>query len=114
MLHRELDMRFMDFERYVRTGQGQDFHCEMKADDWYVYHQGQADQARLIARELVNNLRLPAGATQMLDLGGGHGLYSLTLCTRYPNLRARVLDLAIPLKGERGGREKPSTESSRL
>ena len=97
MLHRELDMRFMDFERYVRTGQGQDFHREMKADDWYVYHQGQADQARLIARELVNNLRLPAGATQMLDLGGGHGLYSLALCTRYPNLRARVLDLAIPL-----------------
>jgi ubiquinone/menaquinone biosynthesis C-methylase UbiE len=97
MLHRDLDLRFMDFERYVRTGKGQDFHRELKAEDWHIYHQGQADQARLIARELVNSLSVPGGATQMLDLGGGHGVYSLALCTRYPGLRSRVLDLAIPM-----------------
>ncbi|MBB5060360.1 ubiquinone/menaquinone biosynthesis C-methylase UbiE [Granulicella aggregans] len=99
MLHRELDMRFMEFGQYVRTGRGQDFHSEMQPEDWYVYHQGQADQARLIAGELVSNLRLPSGATEMLDIGGGHGLYSLALCTHYPHLHARVLDLAIPLSG---------------
>jgi len=36
----------------------------------------------------------------MLDLGGGHGLYSLALCERYPDLQSRVLDLAIPLQHE--------------
>jgi SAM-dependent methyltransferase len=36
----------------------------------------------------------------MLDLGGGHGLYSLALCEHYPALHSRVLDLATPLQHE--------------
>jgi SAM-dependent methyltransferase len=97
MLHRDLDMRFMDFESYVRTGKGKDFHDELGDGDWHTYHQGQADQARLIAKDLVGSVRIPDGSTRMLDLGGGHGLYSVAFCTRYPDLQARVLDLAIPV-----------------
>jgi SAM-dependent methyltransferase len=65
-----------------------------------MYHPGQASQARLILEEVVNRIPVPAGASEMLDLGGGHGLYSLALCERYPDLRSRVLDLATPLKNE--------------
>jgi len=37
---------------------------------------------------------VPDGATELLDLGGGHGRYALAFCRRYQRLRARVLDLA--------------------
>jgi hypothetical protein len=33
----------------------------------------------------------------LLDLGGGHGLYSVAFCMRYRHLHARVLDLATTI-----------------
>ena len=100
VLHRAIDFRFMDFERYVRTGEARKFHQELNDEDWIQYHRGQASQAKLILQEVVSRIPVPKGASKMLDLGGGHGLYSLSLCERYPNLHSRVLDLAIPLQDE--------------
>lgn len=97
ILHRNIDLRFMDFEQYVRTGESRDFHRELSQEDWISYHLGQASQARLIVEEVAARAPIPAGASHMLDLGGGHGLYSLALCERCPSLQARVLDLATPL-----------------
>ena len=94
ILHRAIDFRFMDFERYIRTGEPRDFHQELGEEEWGLYHRGQASQARLIVHEVVNRILLPAGASHMLDLGGAHGLYSLALCERYPDLHSCVLDLA--------------------
>jgi cyclopropane fatty-acyl-phospholipid synthase-like methyltransferase len=88
----------MNFERYIRTGEANDFHRALDSSDWTAYHLGQAGQARLIAEEIVSKVPLPRGATQMMDLGGGHGLYSIAFCSRYVDLCARVLDLAIPLQ----------------
>ncbi len=100
ILHRTIDFRFMDFERYVRTGEPLDFHRGLDEDEWARYHRGQASQALLILPEVVKRLPVPDGASKMLDLGGGHGLYSLELCERYPALHSRVLDLATPLQHE--------------
>ncbi|MFI7150743.1 methyltransferase [Nonomuraea sp. NPDC050022] len=36
---------------------------------------------------------VPAGATRMLDVGGGHALYSVELLRRHPGLRSTVIDL---------------------
>ncbi|MFI6505688.1 methyltransferase [Nonomuraea typhae] len=36
---------------------------------------------------------VPRGAERVLDLGGGHAVYSLTLLARHPGLSATVLDL---------------------
>jgi SAM-dependent methyltransferase len=98
VLHRAIDLRFMDFDRYVRTGESRDFHKELTQEDWVCYHSGQASQARLIVEEVSNRSPIPAGASEMLDLGGGHGLYSLAFCQRHPGLHSRVLDLATPLQ----------------
>ena len=99
ILHRAIDFRFMNFEQYVRTGQSRDFHRELDEQEWVRYHRGQASQARLILQEVVQ--RIPAsGASKMLDLGGGHGLYSLALCERYPELHSTVLDLVTPVLQE--------------
>lgn len=47
----------------------------------------------LIARKVV----LPRDAHHVLDIGGSHGLHSMTLCNKYPNLRATILDDAAAL-----------------
>ena len=93
ILHRSLDLRFMNFEEYVRHGKPQEFHSALSQEEWGIYHQGQADQAALMIDEVIETIALPAHATDLLDLGGGHGLYSVAFCRRYPNLRARVMDL---------------------
>ena len=97
ILHRGLDLRFMNFEEYVRHGKSQEFHSALSQEEWRIYHQGQADHAAQMMDEVIERFSLPTNATDLLDLGGGHGLYSVALCRRYPNLRARVVDLATTI-----------------
>ncbi len=40
----------------------------------------------------VAKVKLPATARRLLDVGGGHGLYSIKFCRRYPQLSATVFD----------------------
>lgn len=60
---------------------------------WERYIRGQHQLARLSAAEVARKLPLPPGARTLLDVGGGHGLYSAQLCRRHPGLTATVLDL---------------------
>jgi ubiquinone/menaquinone biosynthesis C-methylase UbiE len=106
ILHRSIDFRFFDFESYVRRGEARDFHQELNSEEWTGYHRGQAVQAKLLADELIRKVRLSPSATKMLDLGGGHGVYSLAFCNAYPGLRSRILDLATPLD------QRPLTQSA--
>lgn len=94
ILHRKLDLRFMNFEEYVLRGKIPDFHANLTREDWQLYHEGQADQAAQLVEEVLKRIPLPSHARELLDLGGGHGLYSDAFCRRYPGLRARVIDLA--------------------
>jgi SAM-dependent methyltransferase len=48
--------------------------------------------ARMAGDEIAARVKLPAGATRLVDLGGGHGLYSIKFCRRYPNLSATIVD----------------------
>lgn len=113
ILHRSLDLRFMNFEEYVRHGKPQEFHSALSQEEWRIYHQGQADHAALVVEEVIETIPLPAQATDLLDLGGGHGLYSVAFCRRYPNLRARVLDLA-KTNGELETKEVSDSAGSRV
>lgn len=96
VLHRKLDLRVMEFETYLRGGRALGFHENLKPEDWPLYQQGQASHAALILDEVIAKAPMPDGATDLLDLGGAHGLYSFEFCNRYPGLRARVVDLATP------------------
>jgi SAM-dependent methyltransferase len=96
VLLRNLDLRFMNFEEYVQRGTTRDlFHSALGPEDWCIYHDGQTSHAAQIVDEVIERTPLPPHATHLLDLGGGHGLYSVGFCERYRNLRARVIDLAI-------------------
>lgn len=113
ILHRSLDLRFMDFENYVRNGNSGEFHADLSPDDWRTYHKGQADHAAQVIGEVIERVSLPSQARDLLDLGGGHGLYSIAFCSRYPNLQAVVLDLDTTV-GEREAQRVPSGVSGRV
>jgi SAM-dependent methyltransferase len=104
VLHSNLDLRFMDFEKYVMHGKSLEFHACLSAEEWRIYHEGQAGHSAQIIGEVIERISLPAHATELLDLGGGHGAYAIAFCRRYHGLRARVLDLATAV-GEQEAKE---------
>jgi hypothetical protein len=57
------------------------------------FEQVQAGQAARLAEEVLDLVPVPAGATGLLDVGGGHAAYAVAFCRRHPRLRATVLDL---------------------
>lgn len=59
----------------------------------------QGGLASWLAEEVVELARLPQGPLQVLDLGGGHGVYSEAFCGAHPELTATVVDLPGALAG---------------
>jgi SAM-dependent methyltransferase len=78
----------------LRTGTSSGSHEAGPGDPyWQRYIAGQQELARLSAAEITRKLPMPRRPRALLDLGGGHGWYSASLCRRYPGLTATVLDL---------------------
>jgi hypothetical protein len=81
-------------EDLVRDGRSVEIHDRPPDHPyWRTYIRGQFELARLSAPEVAKGLRLPEGATTMVDLAGAHGWFSAQLCERHPGLRATVVDL---------------------
>lgn len=80
-------------DEFVRTGKALDVHSSLNARQWAIYQDGMRDVAANAAVELAKRLPVPQGATQLLDIGGSHGLYSTELCKRHPALSATILEL---------------------
>jgi 2-polyprenyl-3-methyl-5-hydroxy-6-metoxy-1,4-benzoquinol methylase len=80
-------------EDYVRTGKPMDTHTHLTPQEWASYQEGMRDLSVNTAEEVASKLKLPAGATRMLDIGGSHGLYSVGLCRRHPSLASTILEL---------------------
>lgn len=49
--------------------------------------------AQLVGDEIVSKASLTQHARRLLDVGGGHGRYSIAFCRRYPQLKATIVDL---------------------
>jgi hypothetical protein len=82
-----------ELERFVQTGSPIAFHERLTGAEWEDYEQGMAAIARLTLPEVVWRTPIPAGATALLDIGGGHGLAAARFLQRHPQLTATVLDL---------------------
>ncbi|MEO7020080.1 MAG: class I SAM-dependent methyltransferase, partial [Ktedonobacteraceae bacterium] len=57
------------------------------------HYAGLAALAMVLGQEIVHRIRLPAGSTRLLDVGGSHAAYSLLFCRKHPTLHATVVDL---------------------
>lgn len=54
------------------------------------------DLAHVILEQVVEEVPVPDGQARLLDLGGGHGLYTIGLCQAHADLSATLLDLDGP------------------
>jgi 2-polyprenyl-3-methyl-5-hydroxy-6-metoxy-1,4-benzoquinol methylase len=54
---------------------------------------GMIAMARGTATEAASRVKLPSNARRLVDVGGGHGLYSIAFCRRNPQLTATVFDV---------------------
>jgi hypothetical protein len=82
------------YEAFVRTGKPMAGHQGMQDDDfWNMYQRGMRSVAGLAAREIADRFPMPPGARDMLDLGGSHGYFSVSLCRKHPDLKSVILDL---------------------
>lgn len=57
------------------------------------HYAGLASLATAFGGEIVRHVRLPAKATQLLDVGGSHAGYSTLFCRKYPRLHATIMDI---------------------
>ncbi len=48
--------------------------------------------ATYVLPEIIQRVKISPDARQLLDVGGGHGLYAIGYCRRYPALQATVFD----------------------
>ncbi|GBG37007.1 class I SAM-dependent methyltransferase [Mycobacterium montefiorense] len=80
-------------DEYVRTGIPLELHQTMTGVQWDHYQRSMRALAGLTAHEVAQLIPVPGGATDMIDVGGSHGRYSVALCRRHSRLRSVVLDL---------------------
>lgn len=59
---------------------------------WETAQRGFRAAASLVVDEVADAIDVPEGATRVLDVGGGHGLYAIELCRTRPDLSATVFD----------------------
>ena len=70
-------------------------------DRWRDAQAGWLALASTNADEIVAKVKLPPTARSLLDVGGGHGLYSIKFCHKYPKLSATIFDLPQALEAAR-------------
>jgi predicted O-methyltransferase YrrM len=94
ILMKRLEWRWIDgLDAFLRTGRPLDVHGTMSSEDWAAYQRGMRGQANASAALIARFVPVPKGASEMLDIGGSHGYFSVAICRRHPALRATVLDL---------------------
>jgi SAM-dependent methyltransferase len=91
----ETQWRFFErLDDLVRTGRGLDIHHTLDdANSWSYYQRAMFEAARYDAGALARLVPVPAGAQQLLDLGGSHGLLGAAICRAHPPMRSTVIDL---------------------
>ena len=90
----ELSREFDDLENSVRQGRYSKFHnLDKPPSFWRNYLRGLGTFARYAGAHLIRKIPLKKAPRRLLDVGGGHCLYTILLCERYPGLRAEVIDL---------------------
>ncbi|SRR6266498_204220 len=93
--------RWGHLDESIRRGKPMVYGSEwldQRPDGWRIYQEGMIAVARMAADEVVGKVKLPPTARRLLDVGGGHGLYSIKFCRRYPDLSATVFDLPQALE----------------
>ena len=89
---------FEHAEEYVRTGTHLEAFAQLSDEGWGLYQRGMRAGVEPLAAELARRIPIAGKPTRMLDIGGGHGHYSVAVCRRHETLSSTILELpeAIP------------------
>ena len=74
---------------------------DKRPDSWRIFNSFEMAAAHWVGENVVNAVVLPPKARRLLDIGGGHGLYSIMFCRKYPQLSATIFDSHEPLNTAR-------------
>lgn len=88
-------------EDYVRTGKSMHLHSSVNEKEWQLYQEGMRDLSISAAKDLAKKIPIATTATNLLDIGGSHGLYSIELCKKHPGLQSTILELPPALEAAR-------------
>ena len=80
-------------DEYLKTGVGLGVHSTMNEEEWHYYQLAMEAMARITAKAAPGMMPIPRNPTEMLDIGGSHGLYCVEMCKKYPTLKATILEL---------------------
>jgi len=80
-------------EEFLHTGKGLQYHDTFTDEQWKWYQSGMEDVSKGTAKIAPRKMPVPANATDMLDIGGSHGLYSVEVCKKFPAMKAVILEL---------------------
>src|SRR5713226_963112 len=70
----------------------------MTDKEWGVYQRGMRSGIDMPAHWVARHVPLAKTARQMLDIGGAHGYFSVSICRRYPQLRSTIQELPQAIK----------------
>jgi SAM-dependent methyltransferase len=59
---------------------------------WETAQEGFRAAAAVVVEDVTERVDVPDGASTLLDVGGGHGLFAIDLCRAHPALTATVVD----------------------
>ena len=93
-----------NLEAAVREGEPSETIYEWFDEDparWETAQRGFRAAAAVIVDDVADRVDVPDGATRLLDVGGGHGLYAIELCRADPGLGATVFDTPAALDAAR-------------
>lgn len=83
-----------DLARAIRSGTNMDLYgwLETQPDISQYFQAGMVQLARYIVDDILAAITLPPDAERLLDVGGGHGEYSVAFCKQFPALSALIYD----------------------
>jgi len=71
---------------------------DQKPGSTRLFQEAMMETSRLFADDVINKISIPSGSRKLLDVGGGHGLYSVKFCRKYPELSATIIDAPAALE----------------
>ena len=86
---------YINLDETIRLGKRPESNMleEMTDYEWELFSRAMIDISSTNFKEVAGKIPVAKTHTKMLDLGGSHGLYSIELCKRNPNLKATIVDL---------------------
>ncbi|HXA02113.1 MAG TPA: methyltransferase [Cytophagaceae bacterium] len=87
-----------DMNNFVKTGKSEQYHDHFTDGQADLYQKGMRSVARVSAGEVGKRTPVPKGATEMLDIGGAHGIFSVAICKNHPGLKSTILDLPLAIQ----------------